>query len=114
MAFIMRPDFIVVGDRTLVDGREGVHLTASNQVISSDIDVEFGIGDTFDLEGALREPSVMGAKLTARLRSFAMVYAPTYAEAWAHLMRMGSPDDRQQRAWTNAASGPPRLQLPPG
>lgn len=109
----MRPDFIVIGARTLVDGREGVHLTASNQVVSSDVDVDFGI-TSFDLERPLRESSMMGAKLTAQLRSFAMVYAPTYAEAWEHLMCMGRPDDPQQRVWANAAIEPPRLQLPPG
>lgn len=108
----MRPDFIVIGARTLVDGRKGVHLTASNQVASTNIDVDFGIA-SFDLERSLREPPMMGAKLIAQLRSFTTVYAPTYAEAWEHLMRMGRPDDPQQRVWTNAAIEPPR-QLPPG
>lgn len=114
MVFIIRPDFIVVGARTLLDGREGVNLTASNQVVSSNIDIDLDIDGAFDLEGSIREPSVMGAKLAARLRSFATVYAPTYADAWERLMRMGSPDDSQRRVWTNAAIEPPRPQLPPG
>jgi hypothetical protein len=113
VTFIMRPDFIVVGARTLVDGQEGVHLTASNQVVSTDVDVDFGIA-SFDLESMLREPSTMSAKLIAQLRSFSMVYAPTYAEAWERLMRMGNPDDPQRQAWTSEAIESPRRQLPPG
>jgi len=110
---IMRPDFIVVGARTLVDGREGVHLTASNQVVSTDVEVDLDIA-SFDLKSMLREPSAMGAKLTAQLRSYSMVYACTYAEAWERLMRMGNPDDPQRPAWISEAIELPRLQLPPG
>lgn len=111
----VRPDFIVIGARTLIDDRHGVQLIATNDVASTRLDVDLEMDDRFDFYDITRPPrSTLTADLRAKLRSFAITYGPDYRTAWEHLMRMGNPDDPQARKWANQAIEPPRLQLPPG
>lgn len=112
--FYIRPDFIVVGTRYLLDGRPGVQLLASNSVRETRVDLDVDT-ECFDLFEPLLEPQPLAhATLRAELRSFAMTYGSDYRTAWEHLMRMGNPDDPQHRTWQNDAIGLPRPALPPG
>lgn len=112
--FEVHPDFIVIGARTLLDGRPGVQLTASNDVGRVDIEWNFEPAEFTDVFDLQPPRTISHADLRAKLRTFAMTYAPDYRTAWEHLMRMGNPDDPQARKWSNTAVDPPRLQLPPG
>ncbi len=105
----LRPDFVIVGAKTLFDGQHGVHLMASNRVDWTDLDIEF---DTLSLMD-WAEPHQPHGMLRARLRSIAMVYASDYRTAWEHLMKMGNPDSGNSPWRQGGEIVPAPRQLPP-
>lgn len=112
--FEVNPDFVIVGAKTLLDGRPGVQLIASNDVAQVKLDWNFEPPEwvnPFDLRPS---PTPSHADLRAKLRTLGIVYAPDYRTAWENLMKMGDPDNPQRRPWRNDAIEPPRRALPPG
>lgn len=105
MDYVIRPDFVIVGARQLIEGgRDSAMLIASNRVRSTAIDVQWESDedeDRFFLRNGIgtRPPFRPIVTLTAKLDHFGQVWAPTYAEAWDRLMKMANPDEERPGTW---------------
>lgn len=85
-----RPDFVMVG--VTID--EGVMLLASNELTEAELNVERDI--VRDFPGSRQMVVNERYTLSAEMRRYVTIIAPTYAEAFATLFKTWSPERGEQ------------------
>ncbi|WP_143546286.1 hypothetical protein [Rhodococcus sp. 14-2496-1d] len=86
-----RPDFVMVG----VSTDDGVMLLASNELTEAELDVERDI--VRDFLGSRQTVVNERYTLSAEMRRYVTIVAPTYADAFATLFKTWTPERGGQR-----------------